>query len=488
MRIRLPIAAVGTASGLLAFCGTALAQPSMGREHIVPLFMSTSNLDQQGFVRVINHSGETATVSIVTVDDSGARKPPIALTVEPRSTIHFNSEDLEHGNADKGLPDGVGAGTGNWRLHLRSRQDIEPLAYIRTRADGFLTSMFAVAPEGRMRHRVSIFNPGSNDRQRSWLRLVNLSERTTTVRIRGLDDDGRPGPGGEVRLSLRAHAAEAVTARELESGGAALTGRLGDGAAKWRLTVAADEPILVMSLMDTPSGHLSNLSATEPDHAGPANVWELSFEDGVTEAGLLIVTPDSRLYGWLPEAGAYRIADGAYDSDAGGLTASGKLYESGEINVEGLAISGGSEPFELSATYRVGDWIKGRYTAGGVSRAFHGAAFGAFGRGADPAALAGTWDDIDGFSYSLDAEGNFKGSVTIAGFDCDVSGTLETINPAFNLYEGTVAYDCGILGVNAEVIGAIGDLPTSAGGGDFAGVLVIARDEEVAIGILASRR
>ena len=486
MRVRLLGMALGAASGLFAFCGDALAQPSQGREHILPLFMSTSNLEQQGFVRLVNHSNKTASVRVVGVDDSGTRKPPITLTVGAKRTIHFNSEDLEYGNPDKGLPAGIGSGHGNWRLHLHSRQDIEPRAYIRTRTDGFLTSMFAVAPEGQMRHRVAIFNPGSNDRQRSWLRLINLSERMATVRIVGRDDNGQPGPGGEVSFSLPPRAAQAVTARQLESGDSGLIGRLGDGAAKWQLTVAADEPILVMSLMDTPSGHLSNLSAPKRDYAGPANVWTLSFED-VTEAGFLVVTPDSRLYAWLPETRAYRIADGLYDSDANGLTASGKLYESGEIRVRGSGISGGSEPFELTATYRGGDWIKGQYTTEGLSRTFNGSAFGAFSRGADPGALSGRWIDNDGVSYRLDANANFAGTVSLAGFDCDVSGTLEPINPAFNLYEGTVTYDCGLLSVNAEAIGAVGDLPTNAGGGDFAGVLVIAREEEVALGILAGR-
>ena len=38
------------------------------------------------------------------------------------------------------LPEGIGAGTGNWRLELTTAQDIDVGAFIRT-ADGFLTSM-----------------------------------------------------------------------------------------------------------------------------------------------------------------------------------------------------------------------------------------------------------------------------------------------------------------------------------------------------------
>ena len=469
-------------------CGGALAQPNVGREHILPLFMSTSNLDQQSFARIINHSNESASVSIVGIDDSGVRKPPITLTLGARKTIHLNSEDIEKGNSEKGLPVGLGAGNGNWRLHLRSRHDIEPLAYIRTRRDGFLTSMFAVAPEGRQRHRVAIFNPGSNYRQRSWLRLINLSDEAATVTINGLDDAGQPAPGGEVRLSLPPQAAQAITAVQLESGDAGLTGDLGDGTVKWQLAVVADQPILVMSLMDTPTGHLSNLSAPKRDYPGPANVWKLSFTDGTPDNGYLILTPDSRLYAWLPESGMNRIADGIYGSDAGRLSATGKLYESGAIEIRGLGISGGSESFELTATYRSGDWIKGQYTAGGVSRVFNGFAFNGFDRGADSAALIGSWTAGEtGLSYSVGVDAEFAGKLSVDIFDCDLSGALESINPTFNLHESAVQVDCGLLKLNVKLILAVGDVPTKPGGGDFAVALLIAPDIEVGIGVFARR-
>ena len=51
-----------------------------------------------------------------------------------------------------------------------------------------------------------------------------------------------------------------LTARQLEQGGSGLSGRLGDGAGKWQLTVSASSPIQVMSLMRSTTGLLSNLS------------------------------------------------------------------------------------------------------------------------------------------------------------------------------------------------------------------------------------
>ena len=84
-------------------------------------------------------------------------------------------------------------------------------------------------------------------------------------------------PGTQVRLSVPARGARALTARELESDegrGAAvqdLDGALGEGAGKWRLVVTSDPPIEVMSLLASPTGHLTNLS-TAPGRMEPAPV------------------------------------------------------------------------------------------------------------------------------------------------------------------------------------------------------------------------
>ena len=244
-----------------------------------------------------------------------------------------------------------------------------------------------------------------------------------------------------------------------------------------------------MSLLSTPTGHLSNLSAPKADYPGPANFWKLSFDDGATEEdGYLVVLPDSRIYAWLPESDETRLADGTYDSDSGRLEASGVVYESGRIEVTGGGIEGGSEPFELSATYRQGDWITGSYTVGGVERDFNGWAFTGFDRGADAAALAGDWETTEsGLEYTVDAAAEFSGELTAASFECDLSGTLVGVNPAFNLYESVVDVDCSLLRLDVELIFAITDLPDAPGGGDQGLALIIARDDEIAVGAIVTR-
>ena len=49
--------------------------------------------------------------------------------------------------------------------------------------------------------------------------------------------------------------------------GAVLEGSLGEGTGKWQLILTADAPVIVMSLLESPTGHFSNLSGA------PALVW-----------------------------------------------------------------------------------------------------------------------------------------------------------------------------------------------------------------------
>ena len=245
----------------------ASVQPKSGTDttHQVYLVPSASEPLRQGFVRVINHSAEAGDVSIDPVDDGGRVFDTITLSIDANETVHFNSNDLETGNEGKGLTGSTGSGEGAWRLAFSSDLDIEVLAYIRT-TDGFLTAMHDVAPADGDVHRVAIFNPGANKNQVSRLRLINPTDRTAEVTVRGTDDKGTPGTS-EVSLSLDAGTAREITAEQLEEGGTGLAGMLGDGSGKWRLEVESEQAVVAMSLLESPTDHLTNLSTVpvEPE-------------------------------------------------------------------------------------------------------------------------------------------------------------------------------------------------------------------------------
>ena len=225
----------------------------------VPLFPSASDAEREGFVRVINRSADPGEVHIHAFDNTGVDYDLVTLSLDGGETAHFHSDDLELGNPGKGLSGSTGTGGGgNWHLELSSDLDIEVLSYIRT-ADGFLTSMHDVVPSGEFGHRVVTFNPGSNANQVSQLRLNNPGTEHAQITIRGVDDAGK-SPGVAVQTTIPAGTARSFTSLELESGGDGLHGALGDGTGKWRLTVESSRPVVVMSLLASPTGHLTNLS------------------------------------------------------------------------------------------------------------------------------------------------------------------------------------------------------------------------------------
>ena len=245
------------------------SKSASGRSHRIALFPAAARWAQggyQGFARIINRSDQAGEVRIEAFDDAGVVHGPVTLGLGAGETVHFNSDDLEGGNAGKGLSGGTGApGRGDWRLELSSGLDIEVLSYIRT-TDGFLTAMHDVVAGGETGHWVAIFNPGGNVNQVSRLRLANPGAKAARVSIEGIDDKGEASDGAVV-VSVPAGASRTVSAKELEDGAGGLTGAFGAGSGKWQLVASANEPIEVMSLLSSPTGHLTNLS-TVPERSG----------------------------------------------------------------------------------------------------------------------------------------------------------------------------------------------------------------------------
>ena len=241
------------------------ARSAMLQTHRIGLFPSDGDaLGRQGFARVINHSASDGEVDIDAWDDDGKHYGPLTLDIGAGETVHFNSEDLETGNAGKGLEGSTGPPEkGDWRLELSSTLDLQVLSYIRT-SDGFLTSMHDfVGRTEAGQHRVAIFNPGKNANQASRLRLINPGAEPTEVRIEGVDDKGE-SPGAAVVLTLEGGVSRTLSAKDLEAG-TGVSGGLGTGKGKWRLVVSADVPIEVLNTLSTPTGHLTNLSTAPGD-------------------------------------------------------------------------------------------------------------------------------------------------------------------------------------------------------------------------------
>ena len=236
---------------------------------VIPYFPVASDGFPQGFVRIVNHSDKAGTVVIHGIDDAGTRYGPSALALEARETRSFSADDWIACDFAKRVSGGLGDNeAGSWWLSLATDLDIEALSYIRSTDDGFLTSMHETArttqgPDGRTMHHVPFFDPASH------LRLINPGDGSVAITITGRNDAGRTA-SEEVRLSLPGGTACWLSASVLESGAPddngsgcdIISGRLGNGQGRWRLSVAAGGDIQVMSLLVNPTGHLSNLSVS----------------------------------------------------------------------------------------------------------------------------------------------------------------------------------------------------------------------------------
>ena len=232
--------------GALLVSGGQVAAQST---HALPFFPSADSV-QQGFARIVNRSGRAGTVRIYATDDAGEKLGPFALDLAANEARSFNSQTLEAR---------VGDGEGHWWLELHTGLDIAALAYIRV-PGGFVTSMYDVVEQtGRDEGNVywmPFFNPASNTSIRSVLRIVNPNNGTARVRIEGQDSAGSPAVR-DYSASIPPFEARAITSRELEED-------FGDGHGKWQLWVHSDNPLWIMNLLQTRSGHLSNLSSDAP--------------------------------------------------------------------------------------------------------------------------------------------------------------------------------------------------------------------------------
>ena len=227
-----------------------------GSPHHLALFRAASP-GREGYLRLVNLSGTPGRVELRAFDQNGHAAIPVSWALGAGGA-QISWRDLANGNADHGLPNGIGES--NWRLELHTPLDIRALNYLRTGDAVYPLHPFAPRAADRTSH-VGIFNPASNRNIAGVLRLVNFGDAPARVEITGIDDRGE-SPGGVVRTALSGGSTREFTAAELESGAAeGLSGALGDGEGKWRLQVATTGgDVRALSLLAIPEGLLTNVS------------------------------------------------------------------------------------------------------------------------------------------------------------------------------------------------------------------------------------
>ena len=285
------------------FVVMSLSAWGQGYKYHVPYFISAASNGgdrdgdgdrdyQESFVRVLWSTCQyKPDLTITAVDDSGKFYEPIDIPWRPGPSgcgeiVNFNSRDLEDGNPDKGISEGIGPpDVGDWQLFIESPSPVTVASYVRT-AGGFLTSMNDVAPwyPERNAYYVSTFNPGRNENQRSKLRIINPNAVDIRVNVLAQHDQLVDSYDYGPSILLAPLEAITVTAEDLETYHSEWVrepfgGQIGENghAGKWRLYLRAidqtgpDYPnptyiqnLIVMNIMDTPGGYITNLSSV-PD-------------------------------------------------------------------------------------------------------------------------------------------------------------------------------------------------------------------------------
>ena len=256
------------------------ALPAEASEIVVPYFVSAADPEKESVVRVawpnyyeVSSCDPMPTVTITAYNDDGDRMDPIEVVMPSCETriLTFNSTDLEYGNPDKHIPHGVeGSTMGDWWLRLESDSNFVAQSFVRT-SDGLLTPMHDSVPiESRGTYT---FNPAANTNQVSFLRIVNTSDTdsvwfglggcadTEKSRWCGSYDLGRN------RTTLRPGQVLMISAQELEETSRFSGSYWSDypgGKRQLRIQPGSSIPpskdLIVQNLMNTPTGHLTNLS------------------------------------------------------------------------------------------------------------------------------------------------------------------------------------------------------------------------------------
>ena len=280
-------------AGLLLWSFGALAE-----HYTVPLLVPAGTTSEpQGVLRILNATDESGTVEIYAIGDDGTRSGPAAFTLSTSAAVEFTATDLASGNATLGLTGGIGTEVGDARLQIETDLDIVPLAFVRA-VDGTLSAIHdtvrGAASDGLSgyTYNVPVFNPSTEMTQVSRLRLINPGDAAAAVTIGGRDDSAAEAVMGDVTLALAAGGAKTLTAQQLEAGDTDLTGQLGAGTGKWRLTVSSDQPLEVVNIVASTAGYWNNLSTTAVAGAAPAD--EAGFNERFVGNSVIYETSGAR--------------------------------------------------------------------------------------------------------------------------------------------------------------------------------------------------
>ena len=200
-----------------------------------------------GFVRIENRSDQPGTIELRVIDGAGVESIPFTLNLKSRAVATVRLTNIV---------EDIGKISGAWSLHGTTTLDVRSLGafaygpYWLARTDILIPAESDVG--NAWIYRPMVFNPGSNQRKRSALRIHNPSSDDAEVEITARDDDGRESDAAMVFTIPGGHKSRTITATELES-------VWGDGYRKWRPEIRSSSEVHVINLIVGPDGYIASL-------------------------------------------------------------------------------------------------------------------------------------------------------------------------------------------------------------------------------------
>ena len=237
-------------------------------------------------------------------------------------------------------------------------------------------------------HSLPLVLPASNAAQAGFVRIVNRSFQSGTVRITAIDDAGsRFGP---VTLSLDAEETVNFNSHDLERGNASkgLPSGVGDGEGDWRLVLETDLGITPLAYIRTSDGFVTAMHDVAPETEAGSRRYRVAFfnpgpnrrqvsrlrliNPGAEDAGVIVTAVDDR--GAEAPGGVVNLVLPAGTS----RTLTAQALEAGGEGFEG-SLGAGTGKWRLSVTSSVAIEVMSLLASpnGASCQSLHGARTGA---------------------------------------------------------------------------------------------------------------
>ncbi len=234
----------------------------------IATFNPGSDVDQVSLLRLVNPTDAEAAATVAGVDDAGLSPgEPVLLTLPAESACTVDAAQLESGaGLACGAPqEGLGDGTGKWRLTVASDAALVAMSLLSSPA-GHLTNLSGkAARDGDGIWNVNLFPAASDPLGRQgFVRVTNRSNVDGPVTILAYDDSSIRYD--TLRLRLGAGESAHFNSDDLELGNRAkgLTGSTGSGRGNWRLRMYSGLRIDANAYVRTGDGFLTAMQARAP--------------------------------------------------------------------------------------------------------------------------------------------------------------------------------------------------------------------------------